>query len=100
MNPYIQKLNQYLREHPFDPGQRNADGVLNYLVTCYLDDTPVSSDRIKEIQNKMEPYYENVPFETSNRLFALVYDLCSAYEDAAFREGLLVGLHLQKEIDA
>ena len=48
----------------------------------------------------MGPYYENVPFAVSEKLFQLVYDLCSSYEEAAFRAGLLLGLHLQNTIAA
>ena len=98
MNPYVQKLGQYLKEHPFDGGERKIDNVLDYLAECYLEDNPVSSKQIKLIQEEMGPYYENVSFAVSEQLFQLVYDLCSASENAAFREGLMVGLHLQNTI--
>ena len=89
---------QYLRTHPFDAGEREINNVLDYLVDCYLEDHPVSSQKIKEIREEMGPYYENIPFEASETLFQLVYTLCGAYDDAAFRAGLLVGLHLQNEL--
>lgn len=98
MNPYVQKLGQYLKEHPFDGGERKIDNVIDYLAECYLEDNPVSSKQIKSLQEEMGPYYENVPFAVSEQLFQLVYDLCSAYEEAAFHAGLLLGLHLQNTI--
>ena len=100
MQTYLQNLSQYLETHPFDGGEREIENVLDYLVDCYLEDNPVSSKKIKEIQEEMGPYYENVPFAVSERLFQLVYDLCSAHENASFRSGLLLGLHLQNAIAA
>lgn len=91
-------MEKFLKEHPFNGSQRDVASVLDYLTVCYLEEYPISSERVKEIQDKMAPYYEGVPFAVSEQLFQLVYDLCGAYEDAAFREGLKVGLHLGNEI--
>lgn len=91
-------MENYLMEHPFNESQRDVASVLDYLTACYLEDHPISSERVKAIQDEMAPYYEGVSFAVSEQLFQLVYDLCGAYEDAAFREGLKVGLHLCNEI--
>ena len=91
-------MKQYLKENPFNGGEKNIASVLNYLTICYLEDHPVSSKPIKVIEEEMEPYYENIPLDISNQLFNKVYSLCRAYEETAFREGLLVGLHLYSEI--
>ena len=91
-------MKQFLKDNPFDGGDRNVSAVVDYLAVCYLEDNPISSTQIKAIEGEMEPYYEGIPFAASERLFSLVYGLCSAYQEAAFREGLKVGLHLQNEI--
>lgn len=77
----------------------NESNLLEYMVKCYLEEKPISSPQIKKIEEEMSPYYEDVSFEASEKLFRLVYDLCGSYEEAAFREGVLVGLRLQKEVE-
>ena len=91
-------MKQYLKEHPLKLGEENFSSIVEYLTECYLEDHPVSDEEILKIQKEMAPYYENVPFVTSERLFNMVYNLCGAYERAAFREGLLMGLHLFDEV--
>lgn len=91
-------MEAYLKNNPFLSKQKDVQGILDYLVSCYLEEYPITSNEIKTIQEEMAPYFKDTPFEASNHLFQLVYGLCSAYEDAAFREGFKVGLHLCHEI--
>lgn len=98
MKTYTEKMKRYLKEHPFDSKERDVDGVLEYLTSCYLEENPVSSREIVAIEEEMAPYYENVSFEESEKRFRLVYALCGKYEEAGFRAGLQVGLRLREEI--
>ena len=91
-------MEAYLKDNPFLSKQKDVQSILDYLALCYLEEHPITSDKIKTIQEEIAPYFEDTPFEASNHLFQLVYGLCSAYEDAAFREGFKVGLHLFHEI--
>lgn len=99
MEKYIKGLKKYMEELSKKEGCGEACNLLDYIIVGYLEDNPVSSRRIKEIEAEMAPYYENVSFDTSEKLFRFVYDLCGNYEKAAFREGVLVGLRLQKEME-
>ena len=76
----------------------NVDSILDFLASRYLEEHPVTSDEIERIAMEMEPYYESIPFCNSSDLFRKVYDLCGSYEKTAFREGMLVGLQLAKEL--
>ena len=79
----------------------NKDGVesvLEFLAERYLEEHPISSKKIEEIQKQMNPYFEQIELDASNKMFQLVYDLCSSYEAAAFRTGLQLGLRFQDEI--
>lgn len=87
-------------EITFDKKQKEINSIIEFLATRYLEENPVTSDEIAAIQKEMDPYYENIPFSASARLFQLVYDLCGHYEAAAFREGLRIGLRLKNEIEA
>ena len=91
-------MEAYLKKNPFLSKQKDVQSILDYLASCYLEEHPIASDQIKTIQEEMALYFEETPFETSNHLFQLVYGLCGAYEEAAFREGFKVGLHLFHEI--
>ena len=91
-------MKDYLKNNPLSCEERDVQTILDYLASRYLEEYPITSDQIKAIQEEMAPYFENTPFETSNHLFQLVYSLCGAYEDTAFREGFKVGLHLCHEI--
>lgn len=98
MHPYIEKLNQYIKENPTSRGQMEVGSILEFLAARYLEEYPVTSGEIKAIQSQMDPYFESLGADNSNKLFGLVYDLCGNYEAAAFREGLYVGLRLREEI--
>lgn len=98
MHRYDKKLEQYLKEHPIMGRDNEIGEILAYLARHYMEDNPIESEKIREIEQEMEPYYENVPFAASERLFRLVYDLCDAYGDAAFQAGITMGLHLREEI--
>lgn len=98
MNINNEKIEHYLKKHPFVCGEMEISGVLGCLTKRYLEDNPISSEEIKKIEQEMGPYYENVPFATSERLFQLVYDLYDAYGESAFQAGFTMGLHLREEI--
>ena len=92
-------MNTFLKKHLHNRDERDMGSVIDYLADCYLMDNPISSEQIKHIQEKMTPYFEGIPLDASDTLFQLVYGLCGAYEDAAFRAGLLIGTHLKSELD-
>lgn len=79
--------------------ETDTGSIMEFLAKQYLEENPIESDKIREIQMQMAPYYEKIDLDASNKLFMLVYDLCEAYEDAAFREGLHMGVRLRQEID-
>lgn len=98
MYPYLKALYEHLKRTPCAAEHKQGCKVFDYLTQCYIEDNPVSSDQIKSIENEMAPYYEEVSFEASERLFTMVYDLCSAYETAAFRDGFAAGFCFAEEM--
>ena len=93
-----QAMEYNIFESSSDKEQEKSKSVIDFLASRYLEENPVSSEEIDAIQTEMDPYYENIPFSASAKLFQLVYDLCGCYESAAFREGLRIGLCLRNEI--
>ena len=98
MKSYVAKLKVYVEQDQFAWKERKAEGILDYLEQCYLEENPVESEETKAIEKEMGPIYEALPLEMSDKLFRLVYDLCGKYEKAAFREGRRVGLHVREEL--
>lgn len=92
-------MNSHIKEKPVSV-RMDTSSILEFLVKQYLEEHPINSERIQEIQAQMNPYYEGIDLDSSNELFMLVYDLCSEYENAAFREGFSVGVQLRREIDS
>ena len=99
MESYLLKLKIYLEKNPLTWKEREAEGVLDFLEQCYLEENPVECERTKALEKEMSPIYEALPFDMSEKLFCFVYKLCGEYEKAAFREGIRVGLHLHHELE-
>lgn len=57
-------------------------------------DPPEISDGFKEL----ECFLEFLPLDDNNAVFNLCCRLCTAYEEKAFRHGLLYGVHLMQEL--
>ena len=98
MNQYTKKLKAHLEENPLIWKEREVEGILDFLEQCYLEENPIESTQIQAIEEELSPMYEALPFDLSQKLFCFVYKLCGAYEKAAFREGMRVGLHLQEAL--
>lgn len=96
MHPYIEQLSRLVKE--YDTSGENEGNILDFLVRCYSDEHPVSNEKITAIEERLAPYFESIDFEQSSNLFLLVYDLCSNYQEAAFRTGLQVGMQLCGDI--
>ena len=47
---------------------------------------------------KLGPILDGLPLEDSNELFRNITELCAASEQAAFEEGVKVGVALEREI--
>lgn len=95
MNPYIAKLN----DHFIVKNQTEPASVLTFLSECYLESNPVKSEPIRQLESELEPFFDALPIDISNRIFGLLYSLCYQYESAAFSAGLQTGIRLSFEID-
>ena len=47
---------------------------------------------------KLGPILDGLPLEDSNELFRNITELCAAFEQGAFEEGVRVGAVLEREI--
>ena len=98
MLPIAEALKAYTRDHPFDPGNGDAETVLDQLYQAYCEshesDPPEISDGFKEL----ETFLESLPLDDNNAVFNLCCRLCTTYERKAFHDGLLYGAYLMQEL--
>ena len=99
MKSYAYEIYEFLQQNSRTAKQHQGRSIIEYLTQCYIEDHPVASAQIQQIQAELAPYYEMVSFAVSERLFELLYTLCGAYEKAAFQDGLLVGFRLAEELN-
>ena len=99
MLSFAEALKAYTRDHPFDTGNGDTETVLDQLYQAYTEsyesDPPEISNGFKEL----ECFLETLPLDDNNAVFTLCCRLCTAYEEKAFRHGLLYGARLMIELD-
>lgn len=98
MNRYIQLLHDHLSSQPMDFHDWDADTLLDFIFCCYTADHPLDNDNIRRCYAKLEPIFDKLPNYLTNQLFQNIAELCIAYEQTAFIEGLRIGVALEQEV--
>ena len=98
MQSFAEALKSYTHDHPFDAGNGNAETVLDQLYQAYAESHESDPPEISEGFKELECFLESLPLNDNNAVFNLCCRLCTAYEEKAFRHGLLYGAHLMLEI--
>ena len=79
-------------------GNGDAETVLDQLYQAYAESHESDPSRISEGFKELECFLETLPLVDNNAVFNLCCRLCTAYEEKAFRHGLLYGAHLMQEL--
>ena len=98
MQSIAEALRAYLSNHPFDPGNSDAETVLDQIYQAYAESHESDPPEISEGFKELECFLESLPLSDNNAVFNLCCRLCTAYEEKAFRHGLLYGAHLMLEL--
>ncbi len=98
MNKYIQKLFHELSQYEAICGCKSNTSILDTLWYCYASANPIDDGYIKKAETAMAPVFRELSFESNNTLFDLITELVTAYQRAAFLEGILLGAELAKEL--
>lgn len=99
MKKYIQMLADHLSSQPMEFHDWDTDSLLDFLFCCYTEDHPLDNEAVRRCYEKMEWVFEGLPREDSNQLFQNIAELCIAYEQEAFTEGLRVGVAMERELN-
>ena len=98
MQSFAGALKAYTCDHPFDYGNGDAETVLDQLYQAYAESHESDPPEISEAFKGLECFLESLPLSDNNAVFNLCCRLCTAYEEKAFRHGLIYGAHLMQEL--
>ena len=98
MQSFAEALNAYTHDHPFDAESGDAETVLDQLYQAYAESHDFDPPEISEGFKELECFLESLPLDDNNTVFNLCCRLCTAYEEKAFRHGLIYGAHLMQEL--
>ena len=100
MDNIAQRLKAYIESHPFDPGDSDCDTVLDQMYQAYAESHESDPAEICNGFKELEEFLCLLSLEDNNAVFNLCCRLCTAYEEKAFRHGVLYGAHLMQELFA
>ncbi|MCF2652845.1 hypothetical protein [Anaeromassilibacillus senegalensis] len=99
MDNIAKRMKAYIEIHPFDSGESDCKTVLDQLYQAYAESHESDPEEIKEGFRRLEEYLCSLPLQDNNAVFTLCCRLCIAYERKAFRDGLLYGAYLMRELN-
>ena len=98
MNPYTQKLLTAIAAYEEKCGTCAAESILDALWYDYSCRNPVDDGQVREAEKRILPVFEELSVGSSDLLTDLIVDLVTAYQRAAYLEGLRTGVHLLHEL--
>ena len=98
MDDITQQLKAYIDTHPFDPGTTDCQGVLEQLYQAYFESHESDPPEIKDVFTQLGDFLETLPMDDNNTLFSLICQLCIAFDQKAYIDGLQTGAHLMSEL--
>ena len=98
MNPYTEKLKNALAQYEAKCGLSPEDSILEALWYDYSCGSPVDDGAIRTAEAALAPVFEELSVVSSDTLFDLISDQLTAYQRAAYLDGLRTGVHLMEEL--
>lgn len=100
MQQYHDQLQMELSQYLEKCGREEPGSILEFLLYCYLSSDPGDDGRIRQCEDALSPLFEKLSLENADKLFDVIAHLCTAYQRAAFLEGIQTGFRLAKELPA
>ena len=98
MNQYMNQLKNELTQYAKTCHYEEADSVLDLLWYWYLSNNPVDDGQIQQAEDAIAPVFSELSMENSDKLSDHILGLCTAYQRAAFLEGIILGTRLAREL--
>ena len=99
MNPYIAQLKNELSKYHVSCADGEQISILESLWLYYAASAPVDDGQIRRTEAAMAPVFQELSLAASDLLDDRIGDLITAYQRAAFLEGLQVGTRLAEELN-
>lgn len=93
-----QLFSQHIHTHPFHLGGTDAASVLELLYITYTETLGRDPEDIRQSFEKLGTHLEQLPLDENNAIFAIVCELCNAYEKRAFMDAIKLGAYLITEL--
>lgn len=99
MNPYIQQLKKDLQTYETLCGKEDDFPILRFLWQSYSCFNPTDDGMIQKCNTALSPIYQELSLTSADTLAYFICNLCTAYQRAAFLDGILVGAHLVEKLE-
>ena len=93
-----QALREHLKDRPFDYGDVPANSVMEFLYISYSEISRSDPKEINEGFAALERFFEGRCTEESTEMFSIICNICFAYEQRAFTDGLQLGAQLMSQL--
>ena len=93
-----QLFSQRIHTHPFHLAGTDAASVLELIYITYTETLGRDPEDIRQSFEKLGTHLEQLPLDENNAIFAIVCNLCNAYEKRAFMDAIKLGAYLMTEL--
>ena len=98
MHCYINALNRYLKENPPEVHCPDIASLLDMLCRCYQQNGGVDPAAVRVYFEELYARLQKTVPDQADTVMEDTTKLCSAYQKEAFRQGLLAGFQLYREL--
>lgn len=99
MHSYIQQIKKELQAYEILCGKEDDFPILRFLWQSYACYHPTDDGQIQKCNDALSPVLRELSAQNADALSYLICDLCTAYQRAAFLDGILLGAHLTQELE-
>ena len=93
-----QALREQLKDCHFDYGDTPAHSVMEFLYISYSEISRSDPAEINQGFAALEQFFEGRAAEESTEMFSIICNICFAYEQRAFTDGLQLGAQLMSQL--
>ena len=98
MNSYLERLKNDLDSYTTQCGNQRPESVLDLLWYCYSAANAIDDGQIGRCEAALLPIYRELSPASEDVLFDHISELVTAYQRAAFLEGLQTGAQLTAQL--
>ena len=93
-----QLFSQRIHTHPFHLAGTDAASMLELLYITYTETLGRDPEDIRQSFDKLGTHLEQLTLDENNAIFAIICDLCNAYEKRAFMDAIKLGAYFMLEL--